>query len=366
MQLPDFPWDTLAAATARARAHPGGLIDLSVGTPVDPTPEVIQRALAAASDAPGYPQTWGTPELRAAVVAWFARCRGVPGLDPDAVLPVLGTKEFVALLPTLLGLGPADTVAFPLIAYPTYDVGARVAGAKSLAVSRVADLPEKAPALIWLNSPANPTGRVQSAAELAEYVHWAREHGSIIASDECYAQLSWSGQSVPSILDPAVSGGSSTGLLCVYSLSKQSNMAGYRAGFIAGDPVLIRRLLGIRKHIGMIPPKPIQAAMIAALGDDNHVAAQRERYRARREILHTALTSAGFRIDHSEAGIYLWATRGEAASATVDWLADRGILVAPGTFYGRAGGQYIRAALTAPDAQVADAARRLTAPSVTT
>ncbi len=361
MQLPDFPWDTLAGAAARAAAHPDGLVDLSVGTPIDPTPLLIQQALAQASNAGGYPQTWGTPALREAVVSWFARRRAVPELNPDGVLPVLGTKEFVAWLPTLLGLGPADAVAFPEIAYPTYAVGAQVAGAQGLAADGLLGFGPKPPRLLWLNSPANPTGRVLPAAHLAKVVHWARQHNVLVASDECYAELSWTGEPVPSILDPQVCGGSTKGLLAVYSLSKQSNMAGYRAGFVAGDPGLITQLLAVRKHLGMIVPAPVQAAMIAALTDDHHVAEQRERYRARREVLLAALPGTGFRVDHSEAGLYLWATRGEAALTSVDWLAKLGILAAPGSFYGVAGQQHVRIALTATDERIAAAAGRLAA-----
>ncbi|PPK98813.1 succinyldiaminopimelate transaminase [Kineococcus xinjiangensis] len=337
-----------------------------MGTPVDPTPEVVAEALRAASDAPGYPQTWGTPELRTAVAAWFARRRGVPGLDPDGVLPTVGSKELVAWLPTLLGLGPGDLVAHPRIAYPTYDVGARLAGARPVVVDSVDDL-ERAAAegpvrLLWLNSPSNPTGRVLDVAEMAALVTAARSHGAVVASDECYAELSWAGAAepspVPSVLDPRVSGGDLDGLLAVYSLSKQSNLAGYRAAFAAGDPVLVRELLQVRKHAGMIVPAPVQAALTAALADDAHVSAQRERYRSRRAVLLEALGRAGFRIDDSAAGLYLWATRDEASAESVAWFAERGVLVAPGSFYGPAGARHVRMALTATDERVAAAAAR--------
>ncbi|GAA4357633.1 succinyldiaminopimelate transaminase [Angustibacter luteus] len=370
MQLPDFPWDSLAPAAARARAHPGGIVDLSVGTPVDPTPQVVQDALRAASDAPGYPQTWGTPDLREAVAGWFARRRGVPDVDPDGVLPTVGSKELVAWLPTLLGLGAGDLVVHPEVAYPTYDVGARIAGATPVPADGTAQLGPASSAgpvrLVWLNSPSNPTGRVLGREHLAKVVRWARERGAIVASDECYAELDWSADgvgSVPSVLDPEVCGGSHEGLLAVYSLSKQSSVAGYRAAFVAGDPALVRRLLEVRKHAGMIVPWPVQRAMLAALGDDEHVAAQKARYRARRDRLAPALQQAGFRIDHSQAGLYLWATRDEPAGATVAGLADLGILVAPGTFYGAAGAQHVRVALTASDERVEAAAQRLTSRS---
>ncbi len=363
MKLPDFPWDSLAGAAARAREHPDGIVDLSVGTPVDPTPQVVQEALRAASDAPGYPLTWGTPDLREAVVRWYARRRGVPDVDPDAVLPTIGSKELVAWLPTILGLGAGDVVVHPQVAYPTYDVGARIAGATPLPADGTAQLGPTRVSLLWLNTPSNPTGKVLGAAHLAKVVEWARARGVVVASDECYAELGWEGEwadrPVPSLLDPQVCGGSHEGLLSVYSLSKQSNLAGYRAAFVAGDPVLVQRLLAVRKHAGMIVPWPVQRAMLAALDDDAHVVEQKERYRARRAVLAPALREAGFRIDHSEAGLYLWATADEPAAASVDRLSRAGILVAPGTFYGTGGARHVRVALTASDERVAAAAERL-------
>jgi succinyldiaminopimelate transaminase len=405
-RLPDFPWDSLAPYKGRASSHDGGLVDLSVGTPVDPTPDVVRAALAAAADAPGYPQTWGTPVLREAVAAWFARRRGVPDVNPDAVLPTMGSKEMVAWLPTLLGAGPGDTIVFPDVAYPTYDVGARIAGASPQPMGSLTDNSmtgpmtsmtcATTPKLLWLNSPSNPTGQVQGIEHLAKVVRWARTHGVIVASDECYAELDWredgaavaAGLSglptpgaVPSILDPRVCDGSHEGLLALYSLSKQSNMAGYRAAFVAGDLALVSRLLEIRKHAGMMVPWPVQQAMVAALTDDTHVQVQRARYGIRRGRLSSALEGAGYRIDCSEAGLYLWITRGgdeegvagpgrDGAASPVgskpgaDWslvaeMADLGILVAPGSFYGLAGARHVRIALTATDERIDAAVRRL-------
>lgn len=367
-----FPWDTLAPAAARARSHARGIVDLSVGTPVDPTPQLVQDALAAAGDAHGYPTTHGTAALRESVVAWFDRRRGVPGLDPAAVLPTVGSKELVALLPSLFSLGAGDVVVHPAAAYPTYDVGARLAGATALATSDVSDWEGRSDVrLVWVNSPGNPTGEVLSVAELARVVSAARAVGAVVVSDECYAELAWdepwASSGVPSILDPRVNGGSHDGLLAAYSLSKQSNLAGYRSAFVAGDPAIVAQLLELRKHMGMIVPAPVQAATAAALGDDAHVAAQREVYRRRREVLLPALQSFGLTVDGSHAGLYLWsrpegATPGEAVAwQTVDRLADLGILVAPGTFYGAAGAAHVRVALTATDERIDEAAARLTA-----
>jgi succinyldiaminopimelate transaminase len=328
---------------------------------VDATPPLIRAALAAASDAHGYPQTYGTPALREAVAGWFARRRGVPNLDPDGVLPTIGSKELVAWLPTLLGLRTGDVVVHPEVAYPTYDVGARLAGATPLPADGTVQVGPTAGRvrLIWVNSPGNPTGRVLGVEHLRKMVDWARSIGAVLASDECYAELGWDGVRVPSILDPEVCGGSHEGLLAVYSTSKQSNLAGYRAAFVAGDPVLVRRLLEIRKHAGMIVPWPVQEALRVALGDDEHVAEQRARYAVRREIVATALVKAGFEIDHSEAGLYLWSTRREPCWDTVARFADRGVLVAPGEFYGAAGARHVRVALTATDERIGRLGERL-------
>ena len=356
--LPVFPWDTLADAAALARSHPDGIVDLSVGTPVDPVAPLIQQALTAAAADPGYPMTAGTPRLRAAAVAALARRYGVTGLAEHAVLPVIGTKEFIAWLPTLVGLGAGDTVVVPELAYPTYEVGARLAGTQVRRADSLTQLGPLTPAVVYLNSPGNPTGRVLGADHLRKVVGWARERGTLVVSDECYLGLGWDERPV-SILHPSVSDGDHTGLLAVHSLSKSSSLAGYRAGFAAGDGALVAELLAVRKHAGMMVPNPVQAAMVAALDDDEHQTAQRDRYARRREVLLAALRSAGFTVEHSQAGLYLWATRGEPCRATVDWLARRGILVAPGDFYGPAGTQHVRVALTATDERVAAAAARL-------
>ena len=355
--LPDFPWDSLAEAKAVAAAHPGGIVDLSVGTPVDPTPELGQRALADAADSPGYPQTAGTPRLREAIAGYLGRRWGTTGLVPDATLPVIGTKELVAWLPTLLGLGPDDLVVLPTMAYPTYEVGARIAGCQAAAVDDLTMLTQT-PALVWLNSPGNPTGQILSAEELKRRVDWARERGAIVASDECYGEFGWDAEPV-SVLHPSVCGGDHTGLLALHSLSKRSNLAGYRAGFVAGDADLVAELLAVRKHAGMIVPRPVQEAMRVLLDDQSHVVEQYERYRRRRALLRPALEQAGFTLDHSEGSLYLWATRGEPGRDSVGWLAERGILAAPGDFYGAAAAQHVRVALTGTDERIAAAVARL-------
>jgi succinyldiaminopimelate transaminase len=369
LDLPDYPWDTMAPYRAVAAQHPDGVVDLSIGTPVDPTPAVVREALAGAADAPGYPTTHGTPALREAVVAWYGRRRGVPGLDPDAVMPTVGSKELVAWLPLLLGLRPGDVLVRPTVAYPTYDIGARLAGAEAVAAD---DLDELTPEvrsrvrLVWINSPANPTGRVRDVASVRRIVDQARGLGAVVASDECYAELGWGawdvqqgGTPVPSVLDPRVTGGDHALLLSAYSMSKQSNVAGYRAAFLAGDGALMRSLVNSRKHAGMIVPAPVQEAMRAGLGDDEHVQAQKARYRSRRERLVPAVEAFGLRIEDSEAGLYLWATAGEDTWETVRRFAEQGVVVGPGVFYGTAGEGHVRLALTAADERIDAAVERL-------
>ncbi|MDP7705539.1 MULTISPECIES: succinyldiaminopimelate transaminase [unclassified Mycobacterium] len=356
--LPEFPWDTLAAAKATAAAHPDGIVDLSVGTPVDPVAPLIREALAAASAAPGYPATAGTAQLRESAVAALSRRFGITGVPESAVLPVIGTKELIAWLPSLLGLGGADVVVVPELAYPTYDVGARLAGAQVIRADSLTQLGPQSPALIYLNSPSNPTGRVLGIDHLRKVVGWARERGVLVASDECYLGLAWEAEPL-SVLHPSVCDGDHTGLLAVHSLSKSSSLAGYRAGFVTGDGDVVAELLAVRKHAGMIVPTPVQAAMVAALDDDDHEKVQRERYARRRAVLLPALRAAGFSVDHSEAGLYLWASRGQDCRDTVEWLAERGILVAPGDFYGPAGARHVRVALTATDERINAAAARL-------
>jgi succinyldiaminopimelate transaminase len=357
--LPVFPWDTLADATALARSHPGGIVDLSIGTPVDPVAPLIREALAAASAAPGYPTTAGTPALREAAVKGLARRYGITGLDADAVLPAIGTKELIAWLPTLLGLKPDDVVVVPELAYPTYEVGARLAGTQVLLADSLTQLGPLTPALVYLNSPSNPTGRVLGLDHLRKVVGWARERGVLVTSDECYLGLGWDAEPI-SVLHPSVCDGDHTGLLAVHSLSKSSSLAGYRAGFVTGDAAVVAELLAVRKHAGMMMPTPVQAAMVAALNDDAHEHEQRDRYARRRDALLPALHSAGLTIEHSEAGLYIWATRGEPCRDTVTWFAQRGILVAPGEFYGPRGVNHVRIALTATDDRVAAAVSRLT------
>jgi succinyldiaminopimelate transaminase len=360
-RLPEYPWESLKPYSAKAALHPHGKIDFSVGSPIDPTPQIIQDALDSASNAPGYPSTAGSLEFRETVVEWFARRRGVLGLHPNQVMPTIGSKELISWLPLLMGLGPGDVVIQPTVAYTAYVVGAALCGAEIISE----DDPAKWPAntkLVWLNSPGNPDGRVLSKAEMRAAVQRGRELGALVASDECYAELGWGqweGQTTPCILDPEVCGDSIDGVLAVYSLSKQSNMAGYRAAFVAGSAELIKGLVNLRMHSGLNTPEPAQKAMIAALRDEHHVTAQKAIYRARREVLLAAVKAYGFEVAESEAGLYLWATLGEDCWKTVDSMAELGVVVVPGEFYVLGKSQYVRFSITATDADVAEGARRL-------
>lgn len=355
--MPDFPWDRIAAAGDIARQHPDGIVDLSIGTPVDDTPEVITSALSAAANAPGYPTAAGLLELRQAWVSWAKRILSAE-LNTDQVVPSIGSKEIVAWLPIVFGLNQSSTVAIPELAYPTYAVGAMLAHAKFVTYKQASDIPDGTD-LIWVNSPGNPTGEVLSANQLKELVARGRELSAPVVSDECYIELGWEAEPI-SILDPRVCGTDFTGLLAVHSLSKRSNLAGYRSGAVLGDTKLINDIVSLRKHAGMLVSTPVQLATAAALANDEHVAIQKVRYAKRREVLRAALSSAGFKIEHSQAGLYLWATYGSDCLETVNWLAEKGILAAPGDFYGPTGQHHVRLALTATDERIASAAARLT------
>lgn len=367
--LAGYPWDALIPARQRAAAHPGGIVDLSIGTPVDDTPRPARDALAAAANSPGYPAVAGPTELREAIAGYLNR-RWRAQVAPEAVLPTVGSKEFVAWLPVQLGLGAGDVVAIPSAAYPTYAAGTMIAGCQLAAADDPADLeerfPDQRPGLVWLNSPSNPTGEILSPTKLRSWVTWARERDVPVACDECYAEFGWDA-APQSILDPDISGGDHRGLLAVHSLSKIANLAGYRAGFVAGDPELIADLTMIRRHAGMIIAGPVQQAMTALLAEDDHIEEQRARYRHRRLVLRPALERAGFSIEHSQGSLYLWATRHSDCWEAVDQLADLGILAAPGAFYATGSDsfgalqQFVRIALTAPDERIEAAAARLSA-----
>jgi succinyldiaminopimelate transaminase len=287
--------------------------------------------------------------------SWAINQLGISG-DFD-VLPTIGSKEFIAWLPSVL---ESKKVLYPKIAYPTYLVSSLLAHAKNEAV----DIdPTKWPEadLVWVNSPSNPTGRVAPLSELEEIIKYSRKNKTVIASDECYINFPATKSAPAPVSIFKAAAGNNENLLGIYSLSKRSNMAGYRAGLVVGDSALIAKIREVRKHAGMILSAPVQAAMISALGDEKHVNEQADRYAHRRSVLRPALESLGFKVEHTEAGLYIWCTRGEADMDSVAFLADRGVLVTPGHFYGEAGAQYIRVALTATDDEITRAAARMNA-----
>lgn len=381
-----YDWGRIAEFKVTASRIPGGMADLSVGSPVDPVPASVSGALAAAADAPnahGYPVTVGTKDLKDAIAHWFRHLRGV---DLEAIgahaIPTVGSKEGVALMASLLHLGEGDVVVQPRVSYPTYEIGTQIAGARVLKVSDVADVSswEHEPGVkaAWVNSPSNPSGDVLSASQMAGIVAAARRIGAVVLSDECYALMDWrnpdsatavesnepaaahaySLTATPCALSPQVCGGSADGVLVLYSLSKQSNMAGYRTALIAGDAGLIDAMADYRKQIGQIIPGPVQAAMAAGLRDVSAVHVQRERYRRRLVVLVEALRAYGYDAAMPQGALYVWvrALTGDCWRDMAD-LARIGIVPSPGEFY--AAPEYLRFAVTATDAVVDLACARL-------
>ena len=359
---PVYPYARLDALKQRAEQAPGGLVDLSIGTPMDPVPDCVVRALADAG--PGsnvYPRAIGGPALREAAAGWMERTFGV-SVDPAQVVNVVGTKEVVASLPHLLRLrDPSrDTVLYPAVSYPTYAMGAQLGGCRAVPVplgdgwhldlSAVTGDDAARALMLWLNEPGNPTGSQSAAAPLVEAVGWARERGIVVASDECYVEFNWdeAGDAVPGAT--ALAGGLD-GVLAVHSLSKRSNMAGYRCGFLAGDADLVAYLGSVRTHAGMMVPGPIQAAATAAWNDEAHVEVQRARYAERRRYARSRLAEAGLVDAGGPSSFYLWARSADPAEdgwGVTARLAGTGTLVAAGDLYGEGGAGYVRIALVEP------------------
>jgi succinyldiaminopimelate transaminase len=363
---PPYPYDRLAELRAVADALPGGCVDLSVGTPIDPPPDVVVQALGHSGAERGYPPSIGTVAYREAATAWLARRLSVD-LDPDQLAACVGTKEFVAGLPHWLRLRSPDrdTVLYPAVSYPSYAMGARLAGARAVPVAvdssfRIdldsIDAADAARALcLWVNTPGNPAGGLD---DLGTAASWGRAHGVPVFSDECYVEFTWDGRP-RTILEHGTEG-----LVAVHSLSKRSNLAGARAGFYAGDADLVSYLSELRKHAGFMVPGPIQAAAVAAWHDDRHVEAQRERYRGRLEAFAEVLAAVGVDAPMPGGGFYLWAPApdGDAWGLARRLAAEGGALVSPGEFYGDAGRGHIRVALVQPGERLDLVAARLGTP----
>lgn len=365
---PPYPYDRLDRFVPVAERHEGGVIDLSVGTPMDPPPPAVVAALGASNAERGYPPSIGTAALRSAFSRWFERRFGV-AVDPAGIGACIGTKEFVATVPQLLRLrDPSrDTVLYPAVSYPTYAMGAELAGCRSVPVPPTAtgalDLDAisandaRRALLVWSNSPSNPTGALD---DLGALVEWARRHDVPAFSDECYAEFTWDGPP-RSVLEHGVDG-----VIAVHSLSKRSNLAGVRVGAYAGDRELVGYLQEVRKHMGMMVPGPAQAAAVAALDDDAHVVTQRARYRARLERVAEVLGRwAGIDVALPAGGFYLWIDTGDGWGFAERLATEGGALVSPGDFYGAAADRFVRVAVVQPDERIELLARRLAATGAT-
>jgi succinyldiaminopimelate transaminase len=353
---PPYPYDRLDSLKAVAASRPGGLVDLSIGTPCDPPPVAVVEALARSGAERGYPPSVGSPAYREAAAGWMARRLGVE-IDPAHVAACVGTKELVAGVPQWLRLRrpDRDTVLYPAISYPSYAMGATLAGCRSVAYRELAaiDPADAARSLcLWVNVPGNPTGEL---TDLGAAAAWGREHGTPVLSDECYVEFTWDGPR-RTILEHG-----SEGVLAVHSLSKRSNLAGVRAGVYAGDPELVHYLSEVRKHAGFMVPGPVQAAAVAAWGDDVHVDEQRERYRGRLEAMAAALSKAGVDVTLPAGAFYLWAPapEGDAWGLARRLAESGGALVSPGELYGPAGAGFVRVAVVQPDDRIALVADRL-------
>ena len=359
---PPYPYERLDDVKKIAASHEGGAIDCSIGTPVDAPPAAVLEELAKATGARGYPTSQGSPDYREACAAWLARRFNVD-VAPDQLAACIGTKEFVGTVAGYLHLRTPerDTVLYPAISYPTYAMGATLAGLRAVPVALNAgtlDLESIDPGdieralVLWSNSPSNPTGFLDDLGAVAA---WGRRHGVLVFSDECYAEYTWRGEP-RTILEHGLEG-----VLSVHSASKRSNLAGVRAGFYAGDPELVSFLRLVRQHAGFMVPGPVQAAVSVAYHDDVHVGLQRERYRTRLEWMSSALEAFGVTVPMPEGAFYLWCSKaGLDGWALAALLAEAsGLVVSPGELYGDAGRDFVRVAMVQPDERLALAATRL-------
>ncbi|HEX4866259.1 MAG TPA: succinyldiaminopimelate transaminase [Acidimicrobiales bacterium] len=353
---PPYPYDRLDELKPLAAALPGGLVDLSIGTPCDPPPEAVVDALARGAEARGYPPSIGSAAYREAAAGWMERRLGVT-VAPTAVAACIGTKELVAGMPQWLRLRrpDRDTVLYPAVSYPTYAMGATLAGCRAVPyddLDGIAEADAERALCLWVNVPANPTGEL---ADLGAAATWGRQRGVPVLSDECYVEFTWDGPP-HTILEHGTEG-----VLAVHSLSKRSNLAGARAGFYAGDAELVHYLAELRKHAGFMVPGPVQAAAVAAWGDDRHVDEQRARYLARLEAMRAALEGLDIDAPLPRGAFYLWvpAPDGDAWGVARRLAAEGGALVSPGEFYGPAGAGFVRVAVVQPDDRIALVADRL-------
>ena len=359
---PPYPYDRLDAFQKIAAAHEGGVVDLSIGTPCDPPPQAVIDALSGSGAERGYPASIGSEALRRSIARWMGR-RFAVDVPVSRIAACIGTKEFVATTPQYMKLRRPnrDTVLYPAVAYPTYEMGATLAGLRAVPVGVTADgrldlesisAEDASRALmLWSNSPSNPTGMLDDLAKVAA---WGRAHDVPVFSDECYAEFTWA-TSAQSILQHGLDG-----VVAVHSLSKRSNLAGVRVGFYAGDAEIVEYLKEVRKHAGFMVPGPAQAAGVAALDDDDHVNAQRDRYRQRLEYMARTLSKwSGIDIRMPDGGFYLWFDAEDAWDFTERLAREGGALISPGDFYGAGGSRNVRVAVVQPDAKLRLVAERL-------
>jgi succinyldiaminopimelate transaminase len=359
---PPYPYDRLDAYQKLASAHEGGIVDLSIGTPCDPPPQTVLDALATSNSERGYPASIGSEALRRSIARWMGRRFGVD-VPVSRIAACIGTKEFVATTPQFMKLRRPnrDTVLYPAVAYPTYEMGAILAGLRAIPVpmnaeghmdfaSLSASDIERA-LMVWVNSPSNPTGGLD---DLKYAANWGRKNNVPVFSDECYTEFTWATSS-QSILQHGLDG-----VVAVHSLSKRSNLAGLRVGFYAGDAEIVEYLKEVRKHAGFMVPGPAQAAGAAALDDDEHVRIQRDRYMSRLEFMADTLSKwSGIDIAVPDGGFYLWFNAGDAWEFTEKLAREGGALVSPGDFYGEGGSENVRVAVVQPDSKLKLVAERL-------
>ena len=361
---PPYPYDRLDRLRPSSEANLGGTVDLSIGTPFDPPPQRVIEALASSGSERSYPASIGSLAFRQAARRWMMRRFDVD-VPVGQIGASIGSKEFVATLPQWMKLRTPsrDTVLYPAVAYPTYEMGAILAGCRPVAVGATPtgqlDLDSIDPAdaeralVLWVNSPSNPTGKLD---DLQAAAAWGRAHGVVVFSDECYVEFTWTGRG-RTILESGLDG-----VVAVHSLSKRSNLAGVRVGFYAGDAELVGYLQEVRKHVGMMVPGPAQAAGVAALDDDEHVAVQRERYRSRLELLAAVLSEwSQESVALPDGAFYLWIPVADGWEYAERLAREGGALVSPGEFYGPDGARFVRVAVVQPDDRIQLVADRLAA-----
>jgi aspartate/methionine/tyrosine aminotransferase len=367
-ELPPYPYDRLSTLGELADTLEGGMVDCSIGTPCDPPLPAVVAALSSSGTERGYPASAGAPQLRQAAADWLTRRFDLAPVDPATVAMCVGTKELVASVPHVLRLRSPerDTVLYPAVSYPSYAMGASLAGCRAVPVpappgqlggldlSAIAEEDAVRALLLWSNSPSNPTGGL---GDLEAETAWGRAHGVPVFSDECYAEFTWLGPP-RSILQHGADG-----VVAVHSLSKRSNLAGVRVGFFSGDPELVEFLRAVRQHAGLMVPGPAQAAGVVALGDDHHVAVQRGRYLERLSFMAESLGAFGCPVELPEGGFYLWVPVPEryrdAWAMARDLAQWGGLLVSPGDLYGEDGAGFARLAVVQPMERLELVAARL-------